>query len=144
MKKNITSLFFVLLTILFFWKPTFAQAAKIRVSKPASSGSSTSVGTGTPAVYLSLRRDRLALNLSFVNLKATKSATYELTYTGSGQDQGVFGSIKPTESGKRSLYFGTCSYRVCNPHKNIQNMKLSVKFSLNNGKTISKRYKIKV
>jgi hypothetical protein len=144
MKMNIAPLCFLVLAVMFFREPASVQAAKVRVFTPASSGSSTTVGNGTPAVYLSLRRDRQALNLSFINLKATKSATYELTYTGSGQDQGVFGSIKPTESGKRSLYFGTCSYRVCNPHKNIQNMKLSVKFSLNNGKTISKRYKIKV
>lgn len=140
MKKNFCLLFFIVLSALFFIQPNPVLAAKKRVFK--SVGSSSAVGT--PAVYLSLRRDRLALNLSFVNLKATKSATYELTYLGSGIDQGVFGSVKPTESGRRSLYFGTCSHAVCNPHKNIQNMRLTVKFTLNNGQTISKRYKIKV
>ena len=144
MKKNIASLLFILAVILSFQKPTSVQAAKVRVFKSGSSGSSVSSGTGVPAVYLKLRRDRLALSLSFANLKATKSTTYELTYVGNGIDQGVFGSIKPTESGQRSLYFGTCSHAVCSPHKNIQNMKLSVKFLLTNGKTISKRYKIKV
>jgi len=142
MKKNIFSLIFITFTVLSFVQPASVLAAKKRVFKSVSSGSSS--GSGTPVVYLSLRRDHLALNMSFVNLKATKSATYELTYLGSGNDQGVFGSLKPTDSGQRSLYFGTCSYRVCNPHKNIQNMRLSVKFSLNNGQTISKRYKIKI
>ncbi|MFA5827752.1 MAG: hypothetical protein WC841_00115 [Candidatus Shapirobacteria bacterium] len=142
MKKNIPCLIFVTLATLIFFTPASAQAAKKRVFKSGSSGSNLS--TGTPAVYLSLRRDRLALNMSFVNLKATKSATYELTYQGSGNDQGVFGSVKPTESGQRTLYFGTCSHAVCNPHKNIQNMRLSIKYTLNNGKTISKRYKVKV
>jgi len=143
MKKNVISLLCIIFTFLFLIKPASVLAAKKRVfNKSVSSGSSSA--SGTPAVYLSLRRDRLALNMSFVNLKTTKSATYELTYFGSGNDQGVFGSLKPTDSGQRSLYFGTCSSRVCNPHKNIQNMRLSVKFTLSNGQTISKRYKIKV
>jgi hypothetical protein len=138
MKKII----FVLL-ILFLITPPSANAAKKRVYGTATTVVSTAKGV---AVTPSLRRDHGALLIYFSGLSAAKSVSYELTYTGSKQEQGVFGSIDPKTSGNsasRSLYFGTCSHLVCTPHYGVTNMKLNVIVKTNTGSTITKRYRIK-
>lgn len=140
MKKLIFCLVFA---VLFLATPSSSEAAKKRVY-----GSTSVVSTSSKSVAVSprLRRDRGALLLNVSGLSGAKSLTYELTYTGSGQDQGVFGSIDPATSGastSRSLYFGTCSHNVCNPHTGVKNARLAVTIKTNAGKTITRRYRIK-
>jgi hypothetical protein len=125
-----------------FVSPIYAAKKRIFGSVASKSTSGTSV-----IVSPSLRRDHGALLLNISGLSAAKSVTYELTYTGSGQDQGVFGSIDPATSGKstsRSLYFGTCSHNVCNPHLGVKGVRLTVVVKTTAGKTITKRYSVKV
>lgn len=140
MKKLIFCLVFA---VLFFTTPSSSEAAKKRVY-----GSTSVVSTSSKSVAVSprLRRDRGALLLNVSGLSSAKSLTYELTYTGSGQDQGVFGSIDPATSGNstsRSLYFGTCSHNVCNPHSSVKNARLVVTIKTTAGKMITRRYRIK-
>lgn len=140
MKKLFFCLVFISLLSVFS-HPT--QAAKKRVY-----GSNSVVSTSSKSVIVTprLRRDRGALLLNVSGLSSAKSLTYELTYTGSGQDQGVFGSIDPATSGNstsRSLYFGTCSHNVCNPHSGVKNARLTVSIKTTSGKMITRRYRIK-
>jgi len=140
MQKFLFGLIFV---VLFSSFSTPSLAAKKRVY-----GSVSTVSTSSKSVAVSprLRRDRGALLLNISGLSSTKSVTYELTYTGSGQDQGVFGTIDPATSGNstsRSLYFGTCSHNVCTPHYGVTGVRLSVIIKTSAGKTITRRYRIK-
>lgn len=132
-----------LTALLFILSPTSALAAKKRVWKTTTT---TSASATRPTVYVSLRKDRLALNINFSNLNLATSTSYELTYTANGIDQGVYGSAGGNEgnSAARSLYFGTCSHAVCTPHTNIQSMALRIEFKLKTGKTLIKKYKIRV
>ncbi|MBI2464722.1 hypothetical protein HYV64_01145 [Candidatus Shapirobacteria bacterium] len=141
MKNSLFSVF--IFYFLFFTFVSSANAAKKRVY-----GSTAVVSTTSKSVVVSprLRRDKGALLLNVSGLSTVKSLTYELTYTGSGQDQGVFGSIEPSTSGNstsRSLYFGTCSHNVCNPHSGVKNARLTVTIKTSAGKNIIRRYRIK-
>lgn len=100
----------------------------------------------TPSFSVKLRKDRKAITAYFNNLKYSTSTSYELTYTGNGIEQGVVGSIYPKEGNvsSRLLLFGTCSKKVCVYHKNIKNTRLTIRSKLKTGKTLIKRFKIKV
>ena len=139
MKKFI---FCLILVSSFWFQVSIANAAKKRVY------GSTSVVSAARSVVVSpkLRRDHGALLLNISGLSLAKSVSYELTYTGSGQEQGVFGNIDPATSGNsisRSLYFGTCSHNVCTPHYGVKNTRLTVIIKTTAGKTITKRYRVK-
>ena len=79
--------------------------------------------------------------VSFFTLDRVNKISYMLSYTGSGQAQGVGGTITPSSTtDSRDLYFGTCSKGVCTPHYTIKNAKLTVTASLKSGGTRTKRY----
>lgn len=79
--------------------------------------------------------------VSFSNLDKVNKISYMLSYTGSGQVQGVGGAIIPNgATDSRELYFGTCSKSVCTPHYSIKNAKLLVTATLKSGGTRTKRY----
>jgi len=120
-------------------------AAKKRVWNTQTSTKTTTVAT-RPTFSVKFRADRRALNINFYNISSASSITYELTYMGNSLDQGVVGSVRSSEgsSAFRLLLFGTCSKNVCTYHRNIQNMQLKITSKLNSGKTLIKRYKIKV
>ena len=124
-------------------QPNLTFAAKTRVW---TTGSAKTTVASRPSFSVTFRSDRRALNIRFYNLKTASSTSYELTYNGSGNDQGVVGSALTSEgnSASRLLLFGTCSHGVCTYHQNIQNMQLTITSKLNTGKTLIKRYKIKV
>ena len=142
MPKTSKILFFFVL--FFLASPNMVFAAKKRVWG-AQSVKVTTTAT-RPSFSVRFRSDRRALNVNFYNLTTASSTSYELTYLGNGIEQGVVGSINQTEgsSASRLLLFGTCSKAVCTYHKNIQNMRLTITSKLNSGKTLIKRYKIKV
>lgn len=103
--------------------------------------SGTSFAEGISA---SFNKKTNSVNANFTGLKNVKSVSYTLYYTGSGISQGVVGSIKPgkAKSASRKLYLGTCSGRVCVPHRNVKNMKLAATFKIG-GKTTTKTVNIK-
>jgi len=142
MSKHILILF--LSFSFLFMSSSGVLAAKQRVWSTQVVAKTTT--TTRPTFSVKFRSDRLALNIIFSNLKTASSTSYELLYTGNGLEQGVVGSINQNEgtSASRLLLFGTCSKNVCTYHKNIQGMKLKITSKLNNGKTLTKRYKIKV
>lgn len=139
MKKLISTLLLITCYVLL---ATPSMAVKKRVF-----GKTVAVSTSKSVVVSPrLRADRGALLINFSGLSLAKSVTYELTYLGSGQEQGVFGSVDPATSGSstsRSLYFGTCSHNVCNPHSGVKDARLTVVIKTTAGKTITKRYRIK-
>ncbi len=84
------------------------------------------------------------LNVSFKGVANTKGITYELIYTSNGIDQGAMGRVEVAEGNvTRSMFLGTCSYRVCTAHKNVSNVRLSVTYELANGQSVTKKYKVK-
>lgn len=125
--------------------PTEVLAAKPRVWKTTQKTTVTSSAT-QPTYSVKLRADRRALNITFNNVNTANSVTYELIYLSNDLDKGVFGSILPKEGNyaTRSLLFGTCSKNVCTYHPNITNMQFKITAKLKNGKTLIKKYKVKV
>ena len=135
-------LFLSLIAYHFFPSPVLA--AKPRVWKTTQKSTATSAGR--PTYSVKLRSDRKALNITFNNVNTANSVTYELTYLSGDLEKGVFGSILPKEGNyaTRSLLFGTCSKNVCTYHPNISNMQLKITAKLKTGKTLIKKYKVKV
>ncbi len=117
--------------------PRFTRTNKTAGQRTVSSGL---------VVSPKLRRDRLALIITFSNLQKVNNVTYTLMYQTNGKDEGVSGTIDSSAgtSVTRELLFGTCSAGVCRYHPNITNMKLEIISELSNGKQTLKRYKIKV
>lgn len=144
-KQSLTFLFaFSLSLITYHLSSSPALAAKARVwntTKTSSAGSAT-----RPTYSVKLRSDRRALNVTFNNVNTANSVTYELTYFSGDLEKGVFGSILPKEGNytTRSLLFGTCSKNVCTYHPNISDMQFKIVAKLKNGKTLTKRYRVKV
>ena len=140
MKKIIIIFTFTfLLSCLALPKPAYA---KKRIG--SSSGGTVVTSTGF-TIYPRLRKDRKALLVTFSNLNLASSFSYELTYLGSGIDQGVFGQVTPKGeySTYRELLFGTCSHNVCRYHTGIQNMRFVVTANLKTGQKITKKYRVK-
>ena len=135
-------LFLSLIAYHFFPSPVLA--AKPRVWKTTQKSTATSAGR--PTYSVKLRSDRRALNITFNNVNTANSVTYELTYLSGNLEKGVFGSILAKEGNytTRSLLFGTCSKNVCTYHPNISGMQFKITTKLNSGKTLIKKYKIKV
>lgn len=142
-----TSLVFLCFTVIFLLTASHIQAAKTRVwTTTKTTTTKTTTTASRPNFRVSFRSDRRALNVNFYSLSSASSTSYELTYMGNGLDQGVVGSTNKAEgsSASRLLLFGTCSHGVCTYHKNISGMQLTITSKLNSGKTLVKRYKIKV
>ena len=143
--KFVKRIIFVIVGLLYFWAAQPSMALKQRVWKSTTTKKTTSTAV-TSSVGVSVRKvDRQNIRISFSNVKATSKIDYELTYNSSGTEQGVFGTVKPSEGNSlsRTLYFGTCSNKVCRPHTGISNARLTVTMKLNTGKTLKKRYSIK-
>lgn len=139
------SLVMVLVLFLFLSRAQSVNALMKRTFKSSAPAASKTVSANigvTPKLI-----DRQNLRIFFSNVKKAKSIDYELTYIASGLEQGVFGSVKGADSGSsvtRTMYFGTCSHKVCTPHRNIKNMALTVTIKSVEGKTTVRRFKIKV
>lgn len=126
---------------------SFALTSKLALAKKKIGPAKTAVTTTSASIIISprLRKDRKALLVTFSNLSKVSSFSYELTYLGSGIDQGVFGSVEPKgeNSTSRELLFGTCSHNVCRYHAGIQDMRFVVTTKLKSGQTLTKKYRIK-
>jgi len=139
--KKITTI--IILTLLFISFSAFAQPAWAK--KKIGAGGSAVVTSAGFTIWPRLRKDRRALLVTFSNLNLVSSFTYELTYLGSGIDQGVYGQVTPKgeNSTSRELLFGTCSHGVCRYHTNITGMKFKVTATLTNGQILTKKYRVK-
>lgn len=134
-----------LITIISIVSPISVHAAKKRIKPTVSAKPAVSTG-GLTVSSARLRSDRLALLVTFLNLSELRDLSYTLTYTGNGIDQGVSGSIATAGQGStsRELLFGSCSKNVCVYHQNIKNMRLVITAQTTSGKTIVKKYLVKV
>lgn len=137
---------FILFLVLFvasslFTTPAFAAKSRVRKQTTAAAGT---VGVAYSKARLSQTTNSVVI--TFLNLNRVKRVTYTLSYTASGIQQGVVGTLVPSgQSGdSRDLYFGTCSHGVCTAHYNIKNVTLLVQTTLTSGATHTKRYRIKV
>ena len=127
---------FILLSI----KPTPVHAAKKRI-RPSNK---TSVGTYSFSKVTFLQ-SRLGVNINFFNLGQVSKTSYVLSYEGSGKAQGVVGSFAPNGTvDSRQILFGTCSSGACVYHTGIKDARLTITFTLKNGKSAVKRYILKV
>lgn len=86
-----------------------------------------------------------AVSAYFGNLKGVKSVSYTLMYESNGVGQGAMGSFTPGKKPaiSKSIYLGTCSGKVCTPHRNIKNIRLEATVKYTNGKSASKTIKVK-
>lgn len=135
-------LFILLIVSLSLTIVPLVSAAKIRVRTPIAKGVASGVGYSKAR----LSRNTNSVIVTFQNLSNVKSISYTLAYKSGGTQQGAMGSITPsgayTET--RDLYFGTCSHGVCTPHRNISGATLTITATLNNGKTNTKLYRMKI
>lgn len=126
---------------------TSAEAKVLPRHGGAAPAKKTAVPSKNAKSYVSvkLRADRKALLVTFMNLTDVKSLDYVLSYTGSGADQGVVGSVDPAAgaTATRELVFGTASSGVYKYHTNITKMRFEVTIKLKTGKTIVKKYTVK-
>ena len=103
------------------------------------------VKTNLPQSSLRLRGDKLALLLKLVNLSEAKAIDYRLTYNSTQAPQGVEGSLDPTiGSTQKELVFGTCAGTVCTYHTGIADMRFQLTVGLKSGKTLVRKYTIKI
>lgn len=134
-------LIILLLALSLLALPVEAAKPRVRTSGAKSSGT---VATGYSRAKLS--RATNSVVVTFMNLGNVSRVTYTLSYTANGIEQGAVGSLVPSGSGTetRDLYFGTCSHGVCTPHRGIRNAVLLVETQLKNGRTNTKRYRIRI
>lgn len=97
-----------------------------------------------PTTSAVISKNKRNITINFKNIKNLKTVTYEMTYFGSGFDQGVFSTIKniKTNTLSRTLYFGTCSHNVCTLHKNIKNIQVSLTYKSKTGQTTTQLIKL--
>lgn len=136
----------ILLSLLILFFPLDALAKTLPQAKGTTKQTTIRSAGNNIAVSARLRRDRHALNIYFSNVQKATGVSYTLTYQTQGRQEGAGGSIRENEgnTASRELLFGTCSKNVCTYHAGITNMKLEVTGQLKNGKTFTKRFKIKV
>ncbi|MBI4066722.1 hypothetical protein HY411_03320 [Candidatus Gottesmanbacteria bacterium] len=127
-------------TLISFLVVPSVHAAKPRVQKSAPTASKKIV-TGVSYSSAKLSSASRSVIVSFFNLDKVSKISYLLSYTGSGNAQGVGGTITPSgTTDSRDLYFGTCSKNVCTPHYTIKNATLIVTATLKSVGTRTKRY----
>ncbi len=140
MKLKIIALFIISGTLILSLLSTPVHAAKPRIQKSAPAVSKKVVA-GVAYSTAKLSSASRSVIVSFSNLDNVSKISYMLSYTGSGQVQGVGGAITPSgTTDSRDLYFGTCSKSVCTPHYNIRNATLTVTVTLKSGGVRTKRY----
>lgn len=116
----------------------YAAKPRIQINPPPASKKAV---TGVSFSSAKLSAVSRSVIVSFVNLDKVSKISYLLNYTGSGNVQGVGGTITPSgKTDSRELYFGTCSKGVCTPHYTIKNATLIVTATLKSGGTRTKRY----
>ena len=127
----------ILLSIIIF---LFAQAIPVAAAAKPKKTLSPSIAVSAQQI-----KAKNAVRVSFGNLKGVSKVSYTLLYEASGVGQGVVGSFLPGKktSISQDIYLGTCSGRVCVPHRNIKGIQLEVKTKYTNGKSSSKIYKVK-
>lgn len=106
----------------------------------------TKLKNNSISVSTKLSKDKQTVIATFSNLKDVKIVNYTLMYEANGIGEGVIGSIKPTsnKSITKNIYLGTCSGRVCRPHKKIKNMLLQLTGEYKNKKKINQTIKVKI
>lgn len=116
----------------------FVQTVPASAAKKSKSTSSMAVS----GQYIRLRN---VVRAYFGGLKGVKTVSYTLMYQSDGVGQGVMGGFSPGKKTgiSKDIYLGTCSGRICVPHRNIKNMQLEVTTSYSNGKSSSKTVKVK-
>ena len=138
MKRIVVGLVLVLLLLQI--NPIFAAKKRVWskvVTTTSNNNSKFSVGA-------KLTGWKQYLNVSFRGVASTDGVTYELIYNGSETEQGVYGTVKPSEGNvTRSIFLGTCSHGACVSHKNISNMRLTITYKTANGQTMTKKYKVR-
>ena len=128
----------LILTLFFVTPPVHAAKPRVQKNPPTAS---KKVVSGVSYSQAKLSASSRSVIVSFFTLDRVNKISYMLSYTGSGQAQGVGGTITPSSTtDSRDLYFGTCSKGVCTPHYTIKNAKLTVTASLKSGGTRTKRY----
>lgn len=127
----------LLILFLLFPMPAYARK-KLPVKKVVAN-------TTLPQTGLKLRADHQALLLTLSNLGQASSISYLLTYQADGVGQGAQGSADPALGNtQKELLFGTCSTGVCTYHKNITGMAFQATIGLKSGKTLVRKYAIKI
>lgn len=138
--RTIRLLSIVITVLTFFLLSVPVHAAKSRVIK-SFPVARAKVAAGVSYSSAKLSSSSRSVIMTFANLDKVTKISYMLSYTGSGQTQGVGGAITPNgTSDSRDLYFGTCSKGVCTPHYSIKNASLAVTATLKSGGTRTKRY----
>lgn len=140
-------IYFIAVFIISFFLNTRAVEAKLLPRFQKVTGVKAKVSySSSPTVSVRLRGDRKALNLNIGNLRTASSVSYTLSYQTNGKDEGVAGTIDPAGQASiaREILFGTCSSGVCRYHTGITNAKLEIISSLNSGKRVIKRFRIRV
>ena len=134
MKKIILTSILILTLLLSLQTQPVKAAAKKNAKGPA----------GVSVSYY-VKRKR-ALVVYFKNLNLARSVSYVLSYTSNGVPKGAVGNlnIKKKYSLTRELTFGTASAGVFRYDTGIKNTVLEVTTVLKNGRSSTKRYKIKV
>lgn len=123
--------------------PSIAEGGK-RLPQMRGKGKAKLAGSSL-GISPRLRGDRKALLVSFSNVQNAESISYTLLYQTNGQDEGAIGSVNPSQgTATRELLFGTCSRNVCRYHQNITNAKLEVVAKLKSGKSLTRRYRIRI
>lgn len=136
------TLMIILLIIIFLFFPSPAYARKRLPAHSARVSASTSA---LPQTGLKLRGDHLALLLTLTNLDKAKSVSYLLTYQAGDIGQGVDGSHDPALGNtQKELVFGTCSANVCTYHQAISDMLFQATIGLQDGRTLTRKYQIKI
>lgn len=129
----------VWLLILFLLFPAPAYARKKLPPRRAATN------VTLPQTGLKLRGDHFALLFTLTNLDKAKNISYRLTYQASGVGQGAEGSHDPALGNtQKELVFGTCSGAVCTYHQNISDMLFQATIGLKDGRTLTRKYQIKL
>lgn len=118
--------------------PVYATKLRVQKNVPAVK---KGVTAGVAFSSAKLSPASRSVVVTFTNLDKVNKISYILNYVGSGNSQGVGGTIIPSgATDKRDFYFGTCSKGVCTPHYTIRNASLTVTATLKSGGIRTKRY----
>jgi hypothetical protein len=120
-------------------------AVMARKKLPARARTVSETASNLPRTNLVLRGDKLALLVQLTNLAEAASVSYVLTYNSTDAPQGVEGTLDPAiGSAQKELVFGTCSGAVCTYNTDISDMKFEINVGLKSGKTLIRKYTIKI
>ena len=119
--------------------------AKVLPHAKTAAKTATAVSSGV-GVSARLKRNPNTLIVYFSNLNQASNVQYMLSYQAEGVEQGVGGSLPlgGENSTQRELLFGTCSSGVCRYHSGISNARLEVTITTTSGRTIIRRFRIRV